>query len=319
VVISSAGLAIFISLIQRQGMKAAARLVWDIINPEVPMPRLSPPPVIKGTMLPLTVALGGPDLPRLTVTRLTHACVLIQWGDEAILTDPWFSQKPLYHHGESLPFGVGDLPDLTAVLSSMDHYDHCDIASFAAYRDKSVPFLAIKGSKQGEAARAAGFSDVRDVGGWTSVTIGSATFHAIPANGFAPGSFRYEQAYVIEAAGRRILFCAHHLKGGPLARVKERFAGFDLALLGVNGLRIKPLLGRKMSMDPEDAATICAELSVKVAVPVHYAFNGGWFSSTFLLSHKGTPQQFTESVRRVAPGTTPITLCPGQELRLTAG
>ena len=239
------------------------------------------------------MALGGPDLPVLTVTRLTLACVLIQWGNAAILTDPWFSQKPLYHHGESLPFGVADLPDLTAALSSMDHYDHCDIASFAAYRDRGVPFLAIKGSKQGQVARAAGFSDMREVEGWTSATIGSAMFHVVPANDFATGSFRYEQAYVIEAAGRRVLFCAHHLRDKPLARVKERFAGFDLALLGINGLRIKPLLGRKMSMDPADAARVCVELALRVAVPVHYAFNGGWLSSTFLLSHKGTPQQFS--------------------------
>lgn len=283
-----------------------------------PPARLSPPPMIKGTMLPLTVGLGGSNLPVLTITRLTHACVLIQSEHMAILTDPWFSQKPLYHHGESLPFGVGDLPELTAVFSSMDHYDHCDIGSFAAYRDRAVPFLAINGSKQGQVARIAGFTDVRDVKDWASITIGSATFHAIPANDFTPGSFRYEQAYVIEVAGRRLLFCAHQLKSRALAQVKDRFSSFDLALLGVNGLRIKPLLGRKMSMDPAEAAQVCAELSVRVAVPIHYAFNGGWFSSTFLLSHKGTPEHFAEATRRIAPATTPITLCPGQVLRLTS-
>lgn len=88
---------------------------------------LSPPPVITGQLLPLIVALRGPDLPVLTVPRLTHACVLIQSGYEAILTDPWFSQKPLYHHGESLPF------------------------------------VTIKGSKQAQAAREAGFTAVREV------------------------------------------------------------------------------------------------------------------------------------------------------------
>jgi L-ascorbate metabolism protein UlaG (beta-lactamase superfamily) len=279
---------------------------------------LSPPPIVKGSLLPLTITLGDAGLPDLTITRLTHACVLIQWGNEAILTDPWFSQKPLYHHGESLPFGVGELPDLTAVLSSMDHYDHCDIASFAAYRNRSVPFLAIKGGTMGQTARAAGFSDVRDVAGGASITIGAATFHAIPANDFAPGSFRHEQAYVIEAAGRRILFCAHHLRDRALAQVKGRFAGIDVALLGINGLRIKPLLGRKMSMDPADAAQVCADLGVKVAIPIHYAFNGGWFSSTFLLSHKGNPQRFSEAVRKVAPMTTPVTLCPGQPLQISA-
>jgi L-ascorbate metabolism protein UlaG (beta-lactamase superfamily) len=274
-------------------------------------------PVLKSAWLPLVIDTrdGKASLP-LTVTRITHASVLIQWGDEALLTDPWFSEKPLYRHGESLPFDVSGLPDLTAVLSSMDHYDHFDVNAFNAYRDLSVPFITIKGSKQAKAARGAGFLDVREAAAWTSMTIGGATLHAIAANAFAPDAFRYEQCYVIEAAGRTTLFCAHFLKDEPLARVKAQFPNIDLALLGINGLRIKPLFGRQMSMDPADAARVCAELNIQVCVPIHYAFNGGWFSSTFLLSHKGTPQQFAEAARRLSPDTNVVTLSPGQPLTL---
>jgi L-ascorbate metabolism protein UlaG (beta-lactamase superfamily) len=274
-------------------------------------------PVLKSAWSPLLFEAGhGNAASPLTITRITHASVLIQWGDEALLTDPWFSQKPLYRHGESLPFDVLGLPDLTAVLSSMDHYDHFDVIAFNAYRDLSVPFVTIKGSKQAKAAREAGFLDVREAAAWTSMTIGGASLHAIAANAFAPDTFRYEQCYVIEAAGRTILFCAHFLKDEPLARVKAQFPKIDLALLGINGLRIKPLLGRQMSMDPADAARVCAELNIPVCVPIHYAFSGGWFSSTFLLSHKGTSQQFAEAARRLSPRTNVVTLSPGQPLTL---
>lgn len=259
---------------------------------------------------------GTADATALTITRITHACVLIEWAGEALLTDPWFSQRPLYRHGESLPFGVAGLPDLTAVLSSMNHYDHFDLTAFSAYRDLSVPMVTIKGSKQAVAAKVAGFRDVRDVAAGASITIGGATLHAVAANGFAPDTFRYEQAYVIEVAGRTILFCPHFLKDEPLAAVKARFPNIDLALLGINGLRIKPLLGRQMSMDPADAARVCARLKIAVCVPIHYAFTGGWFSSTFLLSHKGTPTQFVEAGRRLSPETQVITLAPGQPLLL---
>jgi L-ascorbate metabolism protein UlaG (beta-lactamase superfamily) len=273
--------------------------------------------VLKSSWSPLLIEAGhGNAASSLTITRITHACVLIQWGDEALLTDPWFSEKPLYRHGESLPFHLSGLPDLTAVLSSMDHYDHFDVNALSAYRDLSVPFVTIKGSKQAKAAREAGFRDVREAAAWTSMTIGGATLHAIAANAFAPDAFRYEQCYVIEAAGRTILFCAHFLKDEALARVKAQFPNIDLALLGINGLRIKPLLGRQMSMDPADAARVCAELNIQVCVPIHYAFNGGWFSSTFLLSHKGTPQQFAEAARRLSPDTNVVTLSPGQPLTL---
>ena len=275
-------------------------------------------PILKGFWSPILIKAGhGNTALPLTITRITHASVLIQWGDEAVLTDPWFSEKPLYHHGESLPLDVSGLPNLTAVLSSMNHYDHFDVEAFNEYRDLSVPFVTIKGSQQAEAARQAGFSDVRDVAAWTSIRIGNATLHAIAANSFAPSAFRYEQCYVIEAAGRTILFCAHFLQDEPLARVKAQFPKIDLALLGINGLRIKPLLGRQMSMDPADAARVCANLNIPICVPIHYAFNGGWFSSTFLLSHKGTPEQLAEAARRQSPSTNVVTLAPGQPLTLT--
>jgi L-ascorbate metabolism protein UlaG (beta-lactamase superfamily) len=274
-------------------------------------------PILATRWNALSISVGHGNTRRLTITRITHACVLIEWADGALLTDPWFSEKPLYRHGESLPCDVGGLPDLTAVVSSMDHYDHFDVHAFSAYRDLSVPFVTIRGSRQAGAARTAGFQDIRDIAAGASVTIGGATLHAIAANHFAPNAFRYEQCYVIEVAGRTILFCPHFLKEEPLSRVKAQFPNIDLALLGINGLRIKPLLGRQMSMDPADAARVCAELEIPLCIPIHYAFNGGWFSSTFLLSHKGTPQEFSEEVRRQSPFTTVVTLSPGQPLAIT--
>lgn len=274
-------------------------------------------PVVKSAWSPLSISARLPTAASpLTITRVTHACVLIQWDDGALLTDPWFSQEPLYRHGESLPFDVAGLPDLTAVLSSMNHYDHFDVDAFSAYRNPAVPFVTIKGSRMAEAARNAGFTDVREVAAWTTTTVGGATLHAIAANAFAPDTFRYEQCYVIQVVGRTILFCPHFLKDEALARVKAQFPNIDLALLGINGLRIKPLLGRQMSMDPADAARVCAGLDIPVCVPIHYAFNGGWFSSTFLLSHKGTPQQFAEAARRQSQSTNVVTLSPGQPLLL---
>lgn len=279
--------------------------------------RFAPAPILRGGALPLTIfPPGGEDARDLTITRVTHACVLINWGQGVILTDPWFSQKPLYRHGESLPVTIADLPSLSLVLSSMNHYDHFDIETFAAYRDRAVPLVTIAGSSQTKEAEAAGFSNVTPLAAGESLRIGGATLHAIAANSFAPGAFYYEQAYVIEAAGRRLLFCPHFLRDSALAAVKARFPDIDLALLGVNGLRIKPLLGRQLSMDPADAARVCQKLAIPVCVPIHYAFNGGWASSTFLLSHKGTPEQFAEAARRLSPSTSVVTLSPGQPLNL---
>jgi L-ascorbate metabolism protein UlaG (beta-lactamase superfamily) len=272
--------------------------------------------------LPLFVQLpqishGSASSNPLCITRVVHASVLIQFGSEALLTDPWFSEKPLYHPGEKLGLAIDSLPRLAGVLTSMNHYDHFDIAAFAAYRDRAVPFIVIDGNQQRESAMRAGFQNVHALKAWESVRLGSFLIHAIPANPTAsPSDFVYEQAYVIEAGDYVILFCAHFLKEPALSEVARRFPRIDLALLGINGLRVKPWLWRQLSMDPVDAAKVCHRVAARVAVPIHYSFDGGWLSTTFLVQHKGKPTQFSERVRCEAPETTAVTIAPGQTLEL---
>lgn len=76
----------------------------------------------------------------ITITRVTHSCVFLDFDGGRVLTDPWFSEKPGYRRGELLAFTPETLPaPLTAVVASHDHYDHFDVEAFAAYPDKAVP------------------------------------------------------------------------------------------------------------------------------------------------------------------------------------
>src|SRR5262249_1915862 len=93
-----------------------------------------------------------------SVTRVTHSCVLLDFDGPLTLTDPWFSEKPGYYRGEPLAYTVDQLPGLDAVIVSHDHYDHFDLKAFQAYRDKSVPMIVKTG--MAAKARAAGFTDV---------------------------------------------------------------------------------------------------------------------------------------------------------------
>jgi L-ascorbate metabolism protein UlaG (beta-lactamase superfamily) len=80
-----------------------------------------------------------------TLTRVTHSCALLDFDGQRVLTDPWFSEKPGYRRGEPLAFTPTTLPPLQAVLASHDHYDHYDLHAFAAYPDKTVPFVVKRG------------------------------------------------------------------------------------------------------------------------------------------------------------------------------
>src|SRR5215813_8740756 len=75
---------------------------------------------------------GGPDCDRiaypldaqvrrrkrmstLTITRIAHSSVLIAIDGHAILTDPWYSERPGYYHGEPYGITLDDLPRLDGV------------------------------------------------------------------------------------------------------------------------------------------------------------------------------------------------------------
>ncbi len=193
--------------------------------------------------------------------------MLLRFGETTILTDPWFSEKFAYHPGEPVALTPQQLPPLSAVLVSHAHYDHCDFGAFAAYRDHSVPILAARTVVK--PATAAGFTNVTAMREWETRQVGDLAITAIPAKHAV-----YEIGFVIEAGGRTVYFAADTMLIPELSGIPDRFPHIDLALLSTNGLRLRPMLNRKVVMDAHEAAQLTAMLQPDVAVPQHYAFDG---------------------------------------------
>jgi L-ascorbate metabolism protein UlaG (beta-lactamase superfamily) len=241
-----------------------------------------------------------------SVTRIAHASVLLDFGNATVLTDPWFSEKAHYHHGEPLGIALEKLPRLTAVVASHEHYDHFDIETFATYPDKAVPFFV--GPNMLNAARAAGFTNVRELRPWESATVGPLTITAAPAAHKVP-----EVTFVIQANGSTVYFGGDTRLIPELDDLPKRFPSVQLALLSVNGLRV---LGEQVVMNAEQAADLAGRLHAEVAVPIHYRFHGSWFTDSFILSYDGTPERFVAAMQASAPATAGMLLEPGQVLRL---
>jgi L-ascorbate metabolism protein UlaG (beta-lactamase superfamily) len=267
--------------------------------------REGPPPAAVELVLPAT----GAGRPTLKITRVAHASVLIEVGDQKILTDPWFTESAAYHHGEPLGVALDQLPRLTGVLSSHGHYDHFDVKGFSAYPDKAVPMVVKKGS--GDAARAAGFTQVKELDHWDTAQLGRVKVTATPAEHGVP-----ENSYVLEIDGLTLFFGGDTQLVPELSKVAEKFPSIDLALLSVNGLSV--IGGGRKVMTAEEAADLCAILKPKVAVPMHYTFKGSWFTDTFILSYDGTPERFAAAAQKVAPATQVRILEPGAPLSLVS-
>jgi L-ascorbate metabolism protein UlaG (beta-lactamase superfamily) len=271
---------------------------------------LSPAPVINGAapagLSANLKASPGQTPGAFTVTRIAHASVLLDFGNATVLTDPWFSEKTHFHHGEPLGISLEQLPRLTAVVASHAHYDHFDIETFARYPDKSVPFFV--GPDMLDAARAAGFTNVRELRPWESATVGPLTITAAPAAHKVP-----EVTFMIQANGSTVYFGGDTRLIPELDELPRRFPSIQLALLSVNGLRV---LGEQVVMNAEQAAEFAGRLGAEVAVPIHYRFQGSWFTDSFVLSYDGTPERFAAAIKTHAPATKGVVLEPGQVLRL---
>ena len=240
------------------------------------------------------------------VKRIAHASVLLDFGNAVVLTDPWFSEKTHYYHGESLGVTLDKLPRLTAVVASHEHYDHFDIETFANYPDKAVPFFV--GPNMVAAAKSAGFTNVRELRPWESATVGPLTITAAPAAHKVP-----EVTFVIQANGSTVYFGADTRFTRELDELAKRFPSIQLALLPINGLSV---MGEQVVMNAEEAATLAGRLGAEVAVPIHYRFHGSWFTDSFILSYDGSPGRFITALKGRAPATKGLVLEPGQTLGL---
>ena len=242
------------------------------------------------------------------MTRVGHACVLFDFDGTRILTDPWFSEKTGYHPGEGPGITLPNLPRLDAVVVSHGHYDHYDMKAFSAYPDHSVPLFVKRDTAA--TARRAGFSNVTELNWWDGAEVGEVRIVTAPAKHGVP-----ENTYVFECASGVVYFAADTLLIPELDEVGRRFPAIDLMLVATNGLRVKPMLNRKMVMDADDAARLCAQLRPRTVVPMHYAFEArDWFHDTFLISYARGAERFVEACSRLAPETKVQVVPPGLEI-----
>lgn len=247
---------------------------------------------------------------RTTLTRVAHACTLLDFDGHTILTDPWLSEKTGYYQGEKRAFATAaDLPPLAGVVISHGHYDHFDMDAFAAYPDKSVP-MAVKRGLAAK-ARSHGFTTVTELDAWESTDLGPVRITATPAKHKVP-----EVTFVLESAGRRVFFGADTMRIAELDEVAHRFGEIDLALLPINGLTIRPLFNRQVVMNAAEAADLTRTLRPRLAVPIHYAFTGGPIRDRLLLKKDPRPEMFVDATADLAPSTEVHVLDPGQPLTL---
>ena len=246
----------------------------------------------------------------LAVTRIGHACQLIEFGGFRVLTDPWFTQKATYYPGEPVAAPVGTLGHVDALVISHEHYDHCDLdALVVGGFDLTTPVIGP--GTVAELARARGFQDVRAIESWESTTVGDLTVTASPGKHGV-----HEVTFVLQAGGRTVFFGGDSLRVPELDEIPARFGRVDLALLPTNGLCLRPFDLEQVVMDAEEAAALTAVLNPVMAIPQHYAFHSGQLGDRMITRGDQDPRHYADAVARLAPQVEVRLVLPGTRVEV---
>ncbi|MGW5722570.1 MBL fold metallo-hydrolase [Amycolatopsis sp. NPDC003865] len=241
----------------------------------------------------------------LAVTRIAHACQLIELGDLRVLTDPWFTEKATYHQGERVAAPVSALGRLDAVVISHEHYDHCDLdALVAGGLDLDTPIIG-PGTVTA-IAKDKGFTSLHTVEAWESARIGDLTVTATPGEHGV-----HEVTFVLQAGGRTVFFGGDSLRVPELDRIPDRLGPVDLTILPTNGLCIRPANLAQVVMNAEQAAELTAVLRPALAIPHHYAFHSGYLGDRLITKGDQDPRHYADAVARLAPDVEVRIVLPG--------
>jgi len=248
------------------------------------------------------------------VTRVINACVLLEIGEDVVLTDPYF-RSPGYH-GVEEPVGlpVEALPKLSAIIGCLGVFDHWQIRSLDcyAYKQETPVFCASK--LMARRAKATGFTQV-EVVQWNETRQISErlSLEVLPAQ-YAAG-MRVNN-YVLDTPNLRIFFGSEACDLKPLRGYRERANGrpIDVVFAPVNGLKLFGLL--KLVMGGEEAVEATRILGAKTLVAIHDAHRR---SLLFMVSPSSSGASAQAAAKAMADEVQVIRLATGERWEYDQG
>ena len=249
---------------------------------------LTTPSVDKSPSTPIPLrALSKPALLQQTdpvLYRLGHSTILIKLGDHFVLTDPVFSERasPLQWVGprrfHPAPIDIGELPHLSAVVISHDHYDHLDSGSIVQLAERTDYFVTPLGV--GRHLRAWGVAEesIIELDWWEEVEIEGLELAATPAQHFSGRGLLDRNStlwasWVIRGDGVNLFFSGDTGYFDGFREIGERYGPFDVTMIENGAYN---LAWRDVHMLPQESVQAHIDLRGGAMLPIH--------NSTFDLS-----------------------------------
>jgi L-ascorbate metabolism protein UlaG (beta-lactamase superfamily) len=260
------------------------------------------------------------------LTFVGHSTFLIQTAAGNILTDPMFSSRagPLSVFGprrvRQPAVRFDDLPAISTVLLSHNHYDHCDLPTLRELAKRFDP-IVVTPLGNGRLVRSAGIRRVEELDWWQNAQMPALPITLTPARHFSARTpFDRNRAlwggFTLTAGGRRIFFAGDSAYASFFREVRRRLGPVDLALLPIGAYEPRWFM-HVVHMNPEEAVQAHVDLDASESIGMHFG--------TFQLTTEGIddPLRALDEARRQKeiPASRFMTLDFGDSMRLerTAG
>ena len=225
-------------------------------------------------------ALSQADLlaaPDHSLFRLGHSTVLLKLNGQFWLTDPVFSERasPVQWAGpqrfHAPPIGIAELPPITGVILSHDHYDHLDHAAVMQLAAKTEFFITPLGVGDTLVKWGIPAEKVRQLAWWESVRVAGLKLSATPAQHFSGrGIFDRNQtlwaSWVIDSGEKRIFFSGDSGYFDGFKEIGQKFGPFDLTMVETGAYDPQ---WPDVHMQPEESLQAHIDLRGEVMLPIH--------------------------------------------------
>jgi L-ascorbate metabolism protein UlaG (beta-lactamase superfamily) len=224
-----------------------------------------------------------PELParagELAATWLGHATVLLEIEGHWVLTDPVWSDRvspsasvgPRRNH--PVPMPLEDLPALSAVLISHDHYDHLDTATIDhLVRAQDAVFVVPLGISQHLLRWGVPQHRIVELDWDQSHQLGGLTFTCTEARHFSGRSLGSNttlwSSWVVAGERRRLFFGGDSGYTPAFQGIGDRYGPFELTVLPIGAYDTR---WPDVHLDPEEAVRVHREVGGGVLLPIHWA------------------------------------------------
>jgi N-acyl-phosphatidylethanolamine-hydrolysing phospholipase D len=215
------------------------------------------------------------------LTWLGHASFLFQYRGRNVLMDPVFSERcsPVQFVGPRrhtpAPLSVAELPLISHVLISHNHYDHLDENTVRELHRRfgdGLPFYVPTGVADWFHKR--GIHNVVELGWWQSHAGDGVEAFCLPAQHFSGRTAADRNAtlwcsWLMEIDGFRLYFAGDTGYASLFRDIGTLFSPIDLALLPIGAYDPRWFMG-PVHVSPEEAVQIHHDIGARCSVAMHW-------------------------------------------------